>query len=96
MYNAFSYKSDFIPILSIPIANKDKSIEPSNALKNPSTSNPGAIQPANIKSKALMTSAKSPNVRMVSGKDINCSTGFMNVLIRARITQTNLINLSKE
>ena len=74
----------------MPIANNDNRIDPSKALRNPSTSNPGAIQPANIKSKALITSANSPKVSTVIGNEITCNAGFIKVLIRASITQTNI------
>lgn len=82
--------SVFWLILSIPIANSDKSIDPSNALKKPSTSNPGVTQPASINNNALITNANNPNVSIVSGNDINCKTGLMKVLINARITQTSI------
>lgn len=64
------------------------------ALKNPSTSNPGATKPANINNKALITRVKSPRVMMFIGSVINISAGFTKTLIKA-ITAATIIALKK-
>lgn len=74
----------------IPIANNDKIIDPNNALKNPSTSNPGVRNPASIKSNAFITKLNNPKVRILIGKVIICNKGLMNVFISDIITTTNI------
>ena len=71
-----------------PIPRIDNSSAPKNALKKFSTSNPGAINPANINSKAFITKVKSPNVRIFIGRVIKISIGLMNTLIKAITTDT--------
>lgn len=78
------------PILLIPNAKSERRIEPSNALKNPSTSNPGVIAPASINSKAFITNENKPNVNIFIGNEMNCNNGLINVLISARITHTSI------
>ena len=56
---------------------------PINALKNPSTSKPGAMKPANINSSALITSVKSPSVTIFIGKVTNIRAGLINTFIKA-------------
>ena len=64
-------------------ANKiDISIDPSNALKNPSTSTPGTIAPANISSSAFITNVSSPKVRILTGSVTSSSIGFIVRFIR--------------
>ncbi len=70
----------------IPIESTAKIIEPSKALRKPSTSNPGVTTPANHNNNALITNVKSPSVRMLIGREINCNNGLIKVLIKARIT----------
>ncbi len=74
----------------MPKTNSDKTIEPSNALKKPSTSNPGTIQPANLNNKAFIINEKSPKVIRFTGKEINCNIGFTNVFINAITTDTSI------
>ena len=77
-------------ILLTPKESKDNKTEPNNALKNPSTSNPGAIHPANINISALITKLNKPNVKKLIGKVIICKNGLINVLISAITIQTNI------
>ncbi len=44
-----------------------KRIDPSKAVPNPSTLNPGVKELANISMKALITNKNSPSVRIVAG-----------------------------
>lgn len=74
----------------MPITNKDNKIEPKSALKNPLTSKPGAIKPANINKRAFIIKLKKPNVRMLIGSVINSKKGLMKVLIKAMIMHTNI------
>lgn len=46
------------------------------AEKKPSTWKPPTILPHNMIIKALITNKNSPNVKMVTGIDINCNIGF--------------------
>ena len=64
--------------------------EPNNALKKPSTCNPGVIHPASIKSNAFITRLNSPTVKIFIGSEINFITGLTNTLIMAMTTQASI------
>ena len=85
-------------MLLSPTLRIERSKEPKNALKNPSTSNPGEINPANIKSRALITSVKSPRVRIFIGRVTRTRIGLMKTLMSAITTATRraLQNVSTE
>lgn len=55
----------------MPILNSDNTIEPSSALKKPSTSSPGVIHPASISSSAFNTKLNKPTVKKFIGSVIN-------------------------
>lgn len=74
----------------MPSAKTDNNIEPTNALKNPSTSNPGAIAPASINNSAFIIREKSPSVRILIGKVMISKSGFIKVFISAIIIHTNI------
>jgi len=76
-------------ILSIPREIRARRIEPNSALKKPSTSRPGVIAPASMKSSAFITKENNPSVRKFIGSEINCTRGFINVLIIAIITHAS-------
>ena len=50
-------------MLLSPILKIDNKSAPKSALQNPSTSNPGATNPANINKRALITNVKSPKLK---------------------------------
>ena len=75
----------FNPTLSI-----ESKSAPINALKKPSTSKPGATNPANINKRAFIISVKSPKVKMFIGNVTSKSTGLINTLISAIITATSI------
>lgn len=74
----------------MPTERTDKIIEPNKALKKPSTSNPGVIAPASINNNAFITRENKPNVKKVTGTDINFTKGFINVLIKAITIQASI------
>lgn len=85
-------------MLLSPMLRIERSKEPISALKNPSTSNPGETNPANIKSKALITSVNRPRVRIFIGRVTRTRNGLMKTLISAitMATMSALQNVSTE
>ena len=74
----------------MPRLSSENTTEPSNALKKPSTSIPGVIQPANINSSAFITKLNIPIVKIFIGRVIICITGLTNALINAMITHASI------
>lgn len=66
----------------------DNKIEPKNADKNPSTSNPPTNADDNQNNSALIIKVNSPNVNIFIGRVINISIGRINKLIKPITTAT--------
>lgn len=70
----------------------DSTMAPRKAGRNPSTVNPGTSQAARPSIAAFMTNAKIPKVRIVIGKEIKWTIGFIKAFTRP-ITREARINV---
>ena len=59
-----------------------KSIEPYNALQNPSTSTPGIRYATNMNNKALITKINRPSVKILIGRVKNIRIGFITIFTK--------------